>query len=114
MENIDEFYKTIGKNIKKVRLNAHETQEEFAEKIGISFNYVGMIERGLRVPKLETFIKIANVLGVTPDYLLADYITAKEDKQNAELNERIERLSESDRKHILEVIDLLIKQTGNE
>ena len=90
------------------------TQEEFAEKIGISFNYVGMIERGLRVPKLETFIKIANVLGVTSDYLLADYITAKEDKQNAELNERIERLSESDRKHILEVIDLLIKQTGNE
>ena len=90
------------------------TQEEFAEKIGIIFNYVGMIERGLRVPKLETFIKIANVLGVTPDYLLADYITAKEDKQNAELNERIERLSESDRKHILEVIDLLIKQTGNE
>ena len=73
-----------------------------------------MIERGLRVPKLETFIKIANVLGVTPDYLLADYITVKEDKQNAELNERIERLSESDRKHILEVIDLLIKQTGNE
>lgn len=36
MENIDEFYKTIGKNIKKVRLNARETQEEFAEKLDMS------------------------------------------------------------------------------
>ena len=105
---------SIGTKIQNRRRALKMTQEEFAEKIGISFKYVGMIERGLRIPKLETFIKIANVLGVTPDYLLADYITAKEDKQNAELNERIERLSESDRKHILEVIDLLIKQTGNE
>ena len=105
---------SIGTKIQNRRRALKMTQEEFAEKIGIIFNYVGMIERGLRVPKLETFIKIANVLGVTPDYLLADYITAKEDKQNEELNERIERLSESDRKHILEVIDLLIKQTGNE
>ena len=46
------------------------TQEEFAEKIGISFNYVGMIERGLRIPKLETFIKIANVLVYISRYLL--------------------------------------------
>ena len=105
---------SIGTKIQNRRRALKMTQEEFAEKIGISLNYVGMIERGLRIPKLETFIKIANVLGVTSDYLLADYITAKEDKQNAELNERIERLSESDRKHILEVIDLLIKQTGNE
>lgn len=42
------------------------------------------------------------------------FISFKEAEQNAELNERIERLSDSDRKHILEVIDLLIKQTGNE
>ena len=60
---------SIGTKIQNRRRALKMTQEEFAEKIGISFNYVGMIERGLRIPKLETFIKIANVLGVTPDYL---------------------------------------------
>ena len=79
---------SIGTKIQNRRRALKMTQEEFAEKIGISFNYVGMIERGLRVPKLETFIKIANVLGVTSDYLLADYITAKSEQVEKELRER--------------------------
>ncbi len=122
-EKIDEFARRRLINFMREKGITKEQLMDVAMKfpakalknlIGSNILNVGMIERGLRVPKLETFIKIANVLGVTSDYLLADYITAKEDKQNAELNERIERLSESDRKHILEVIDLLIKQTGNE
>ena len=44
MENIDEFYKTIGKNIKKVRLNARETQEEFAEKLDMSRGFISQLE----------------------------------------------------------------------
>lgn len=44
MENIDEFYNTIGKNIKKVRLNAHETQEEFAEKLDMSRGFISQLE----------------------------------------------------------------------
>ena len=55
---------SIGKKIRYYRETKKWTQEDFAEKAGLSLTYVGMIERGEKVPKLETFINIANVLGV--------------------------------------------------
>lgn len=50
-------------------------QEAFAEKIGLSVTYTGMIERGEKIPKLETFIIIATVLEASADLLLADVKT---------------------------------------
>lgn len=47
------------------------------KKVGISIAYTGMIERGEKIPKLETFIRIANVLEVSADLLLADVIKAQ-------------------------------------
>ena len=61
MENIDEFYKTIGKNIKKVRLNARETQEEFAERAGIALTVIRKIEQGkenLNMDKVNHVLKM--------------------------------------------------------
>ena len=40
---------SIGKRIRKAREKRKMTQEAFAEKIGISETYVGMIERGERI-----------------------------------------------------------------
>ncbi len=53
---------SIGKNIRKFRLARKLRQEELAEQAGLSTNYIGMIERGEKVPSLESFITIANVL----------------------------------------------------
>lgn len=63
---------SIGRRIRKARERKGWRQEDFAEKIGLSVTYTGMIERGEKVPRLETFITIANVLGVSADQLLAD------------------------------------------
>ena len=53
---------SIGKRIRFYRESKKWSQEVFAEKLGLSLTYVGMIERGEKIPKLETFIKIANTL----------------------------------------------------
>ncbi len=105
---------SIGKKIKKQRQELNLTQETFAEKVGLSTCYIGMIERGRRIPKLETFIKIANVLDVSADYLLDDYICISERSgANYWIIDQIDSLPESDRKHIYEVLTLLIKQIEN-
>ena len=65
---------SIGKRIRMYRENKGWRQEDFAEKIGLSVTKTGMIERGEKVPKLETFITIANTLGVSADLLLADVL----------------------------------------
>ena len=51
---------SIGKNIRKFRVANHLRLEDLAEKVGLSVNYVGALERGEKLPSLETFINIAN------------------------------------------------------
>ena len=56
--------KTLGKKIQKLRKSVSYTQEELADKVGISRAYMGYIEQGRNVPSLETLQKIAGALKV--------------------------------------------------
>ena len=62
--------KTIGKKVKKRRTFLELTQEELAEKVGISRAYMGFVEQGRNVPTLETLEKIAKALKVKTSELL--------------------------------------------
>lgn len=66
------LYEDLGKRVKQQRKLAHLTQEKLAEKAGISFAFVGHIERGTRKASVETLVKIANALKVSPAVLLRD------------------------------------------
>ena len=56
MENLR---KRIGSNLKKCRLNAQLTQEQVAERAGISVPFYGNIESGNRLMSMETLIALA-------------------------------------------------------
>jgi len=99
---------SIGKRIRKARENKGWRQEDFAEKIGLSVTYTGMIERGEKVPRLETFIKITNVLGVSADQLLADVIDTGYSIKSSYITEEIEKLPQSERERIYCVVNALI------
>lgn len=62
----------FGKRIKDAREKIGLTQFELAEEIKISQNFLGDIERGIKLPSLDTFVKLANVLKMSTDSLLAD------------------------------------------
>ena len=63
-------YKDLGARVRVARRNKSWTQEELAEKVGISASFLGHIERGTRVASLETFVALCNELEVVPEYLL--------------------------------------------
>lgn len=54
----------LGRKIQKVRKAAGMTQEELAEKLGVTTTWVGYVETGYRRPNLKRIYKIARVLGV--------------------------------------------------
>ncbi len=54
--------KSIGKRIQKRRKEVGLTQEELAEKVGISRAYMGYVEQGRNAPSLEVLEKIAKLL----------------------------------------------------
>ncbi len=58
----EDFYKNLGKQIKKRREELKLTQEELAEKTNKSLNFIGKIEVAFSRPSLNTLIEIANAL----------------------------------------------------
>ena len=62
--------KDLGNRIRKVRKEKYLTQFALAEEVGVSPNFLGDVERGVKSPSLETMVCIANVLDVSLDYLL--------------------------------------------
>lgn len=42
-----------------------------AEKAGLTLNYIGNVERGEKMPSLETVIRIASAFGMSGAQLLA-------------------------------------------
>ena len=68
----------IGKRIAEYRRERKLTQEELANRIGISAQALSQYERGMRYPDIEILKSLCTVLGVSSDYL----ISLKETKIN--------------------------------
>ena len=100
--------KILGANIRKYRKQIGITQEQLAEKIGKSVNYIGMIERGEKVPSLTTFVLIANAIGISTDILLVGITENSYAVQNSLYNERIGKLDNAKRNMLYSVIDAIL------
>lgn len=59
----------MNKRIAEIRKAAGMTQEEFAAKIGLSRNFIWMIEKGDRVPSDRTIRDICEKFGVRETWL---------------------------------------------
>ena len=97
----------IGSRIKEARERAHLTQEELAEKVDISPTHMSVIERGIKTPKLDTFVKIINALNLSADALLLDGMDQVNDSIVAELSVRLGRLTDENQNRILNAIRAL-------
>lgn len=80
------------------------TQDDLAEKAELSTTHISCIERGVKPPKLDTFVKIANVLGVTSDILLQDVLDAKQNTKQTDLASAFDSLSYEDQERVRKII----------
>lgn len=62
---IFEFYRNLGQNIKNRRKELGLTQQQLADKMNMSLNFVGKIEVAFSKPSLDTLIEIADALETT-------------------------------------------------
>jgi transcriptional regulator with XRE-family HTH domain len=65
------FGARIGERVRTRREALGWSQAKLAEIAGISPNYVGVVERGEKLPTLDTLDAMANALSVPPGALLA-------------------------------------------
>lgn len=101
-------YSSIGKNIRQCRQDRRLSQEQLAERVNVSANYIGMIERGEKTPSLETFLALANALETSADRLLCEVLKVGYQEKSSQLSQQLASLSPKDRQRILAVVDTLI------
>ena len=97
----------IGNRIKTMRERANLTQEQLAELVDISPTHMSVTERGVKTPKLDTFVRIANALGVSADVLLQDVVDHANESILSELSAAIGRMPKSEQTRILNAIRAL-------
>jgi transcriptional regulator with XRE-family HTH domain len=62
MEIADRF----AANLVRLRKGAGLTQDELAERAAVHRTQIGLLESGKRLPRLDTLMKLAGSLGVSP------------------------------------------------
>ncbi len=58
--------------LRRLRKRRGLSQQALAERCGLSKNMIGRYEHGNRIPNIYTAREIADVFGVTIDYLCGD------------------------------------------
>ena len=102
-------FKRGGQAIQRIRKERGRTQEDLADKSGITSNTVSRIERGLLIPALPTLIDICNALGTGADSILAAYITADTPIRWSLLAQKLNGLDADKQDKIETVLDCLIE-----
>ncbi len=93
--------KSIGPRIKAARERKGITQECLAEIVNLSPMHVSVIERGVKPPRLETLIKIANALDVSADELLQDVVDSSTHSLSGSLSQLVDGLPKNEQQKIL-------------
>ena len=80
------------------------TQEDLAALIDISPAHISVIERGTKIPRIDTFVAIANALDVSADRLLVDVVTRSVDGVANELSQAIKKFPPDEQKRIIKAV----------
>lgn len=102
-----EFQK-IGARIRTARKRKEWRQDDLAEHIGKSTTYVGMIERGERIPALDTFIDIITELDITADEILCDVVKYGYQTRLLQYEEKIKNLEQKDQQKLFGIMDVYL------
>ena len=102
--------KESGKRIQTMRNSMGLTQEQLAEKVNISTNHLGAIEREVKTPTMDTFVKILNVIGAEPNEALKEVVPVVWKEDISMLEEKLSELTPTQRENVIHILNLIIKE----
>ena len=102
-------YTTIGKNLRTYRKQRNLTQEQLAERAGLSPNYIGILERGEKLPSLETLLTLLNQLNVSADMVLCNVLNTGYAIKGSQLSEQLAGCDKKVQDRVLAVVATLLR-----
>jgi transcriptional regulator with XRE-family HTH domain len=108
----------IGLRIRVARRNLGYTQEQLAERLDLSSNFIAHLERGSRKPSLDTLIALSGMLEVPLEGLVkADTAPASAPKEHPLVRRAYRLLKETPKdrlKLLVQVMEEMESQVGIE
>jgi transcriptional regulator with XRE-family HTH domain len=101
-------FHVIGNRLLMIRKRLGLTQAEVAEAAGLSDRTYADIERGTVNMRIETILRICNVLHVTPDEILTEEDTSPSIQQS-EILARLNACNSKDKKTALRLLDVYLQ-----
>ena len=101
-------FRAIGNKLLAIRKRNGMTQAEVAEAAGLSDRTYADIERGTVNMRIETILKICQVLHITPDEILTED-HAPEEIQQEQLWERLCACNPKDKKTAFRLLDIYLQ-----
>lgn len=86
------------------------TQEKFAEMVDLSTPYISNIECGFKMPKLNTFINLANALQCDADLLLFDVLDVNIKQESNIVSKKLLALPPKIQRQILRIVEIMIDE----
>jgi len=62
---MSDLRKRFGNRLKRLRKRRGLTQKQLAEAVGLSVDFVGLVERGLRAPSFDSLERLAQILQIS-------------------------------------------------
>lgn len=104
-----ELNKQIGERCRKARETAGYTQEQLADQIGVSTQFLSDAERGVTGMSVTTIVKLCSVLNISADFLLMGMDESDEAESPLSIYARMKRLSPQERELVEKVTNLMMK-----
>ena len=114
MDNIDKLEKLdisyMGPIFKEYREKAERTQEEVAEKVGITTRFLMALENENRRPSIDVLLRLADTLNIPGDVLLHPQLQTI-DSEDEQLIRMMMRLNARDKEVIRAAIQTMLDET---
>lgn len=99
----------IGDRCRRAREAAGYTQEQLAERIGVSTQFISDAERVVSGMSVSTIIKLCTVLVVSADFILLGNENQNNTEESFSVYSRLQQLSPQEQALVKEVVNLMIK-----
>lgn len=99
----------LGEKIREVRKKKGYSRQVLADMADTGAVYLGEIERGLKMPSLNSFIKIIEALEVSADYILRDELTSGREYKYDEIVQKLQDVTPKQRKTAIDILDAYLR-----
>mgnify|MGYP005800109669 FL=1 len=88
----------FSQRLKKLRVDKHLTQAQVAKRVGVTASMVSSYETDIRLPSYDVMMRLADLFGVSVDYLLG-----REEKRLLDISE----LSDAEAAVVCDMVNVL-------